>query len=96
MATIQTNRSLRTTTPTPTSERLAPAFGGNLATKETTNMTANQGPTASDCERAGCMEHCACKPNDPWIYAVVGVGVGGIVFGGVLYYVGKNRKRTRR
>jgi len=66
----------------------------------TTTRAGSPGPTKTDCERAGCLSHCApCehaeKGTDPWLYALAGTAVGGVIFGGVLYYVGKNRKRRR-
>lgn len=64
-------------------------------TPTTTTRAGRIEVTKADCEQAGCMQHCACQPKDPWLYALAGTAVGGLVFGGVLYYVGKNRKRRR-
>lgn len=96
MATIQTKRSVKTTAPT--TQLTTQGFtGGNANTAGgVTTMATTITPTAEQCERGGCMQYCACKPSDPWVYAVVGLGVGGLMFGSVLYYVGKNRKSTRR
>jgi hypothetical protein len=33
-------------------------------------------PTMHQCAEAGCLSYCACQPMDPWIYGVVGAGVG--------------------
>jgi len=62
----------------------------------TTTRAGRIQPTADDCAQAGCLQHCACQPKDPWLYALAGTAVGGLVFGGVLYYVGKRKRTTRR
>lgn len=46
-------------------------------------------PSKSDCQRVGCLDHCACQPQDKWIWAVGGFLVGGTLVGGTLYAMGR-------
>lgn len=70
-------------------------FNSNQTMTKTTQGARLQAD-AQACNEAGCAQHCECQPSDPWIYAVAGTALGGLVFGSVLYYVGKNKRRTRR
>lgn len=73
-------------------QRLDP---GILAGRTTPTRTTRTGltPTKTDCERAGCLQHCACEPSDPWLYALGGAAVGTVVGATVLYFVGRNKRR---
>jgi len=69
-----------------------------LTRTETTSTPASTGAASPSvdktaCERAGCLQYCGCQPQDPWIYAIVGFGIGGVILGGTMYYMGKNKRR---
>lgn len=49
-------------------------------------------PTAAECERGGCLEHCPKPGFDPLWAAVIGASVGGIIIGTAAFYVGKRKR----
>jgi len=86
-----------------------PSFNSSLVQKTTStaqpsNSTSSNtkamqqqqaaGPSMTDCERAGCLDHCPKTSTDPWIYAFVGTLFGLGLGGGIAYAYGKKgRKR---
>lgn len=56
-------------------------------------LNKSPGPTATDCERAGCLQHCPRPAFDPLLAALIGAATGGIVIGGVAYFIGKKKGR---
>ena len=44
------------------------------------------------CDRMNCSQYCPKPGFDPLWAAVIGAGVGGIVIGSAMYFVGKGRR----
>lgn len=61
----------------------------NRTSTSTSRSASVPTPSESDCERAGCLTHCKCQPQDPWIYALIGAATGATILGTTMYLMGK-------